>query len=134
MKHASIEYADSSCIRCSITSGFMICRLAEFGLCEDFELCYIDQQCSDRVLPLDWWTSTMVTFISLPSNFMCNALSHGLRAALQGVQLEPYWPTLKVMPFSYLFFIDDCLLISQAFIRNAACFAFVVKVYCRESS
>lgn len=39
-------------------------------------------------------------------------LSCGLRATIQGAELEPYWPAPEVMILLHLLFVDDHLLIS----------------------
>lgn len=51
-----------------------------------------------------------------------NALSHGLRLAIQSQAIDPYRSTPIAPSILHLLFADDCFLLSRASIRNAVAF------------
>lgn len=57
-----------------------------------------------------------------------DTLSHVLRAVVQGLALEPYWPTPRAQPLSHPF-ADDCFFIDRVSFQNARCFTTIIE-YC----
>lgn len=66
-----------------------------------------------------------------PCSLCTTALCHVLRVVVQGLKLEPYWPFLEAQLLSHHLFVDDYLLIDQALIWNARCFATIAEAYYR---
>lgn len=93
-------------------------------------LCHPYQRYSFELLSVHYWDSLRLSRLSI---FLFAMLTSSL-GQYEGLPADPIW-TLMCQPqlsISYLLFVDDCLLLGRAFLRNVVT-SKILEQYCHAS-